>query len=176
MKACENCNRIRINQPYRKISKPRAFVGLIFVYLPILFLPFILLAATLVYIHLRMMGAENLKSLRDFLPAKESHRYSRKSQILYNNAPRAAFWARSRTFWLFNCTWYCPFSVGTLEWTTYLVKTVENWWCPFNHARKEMYKDASIDGSYWHNDANIDLLHPDDRDNPIFSDPSGKET
>ena len=176
MKACESCSRIQINKPYRKISKLRAFVGLIFVYLPIIFLPFILIAAALIYIHLRLMGAQNLKTLKDYLPERSTHRYSYKTQITYKNAPRLAFWARTKTFWLFNCTWYCPFSVGTLEWFTYLVKTVENWWCPFNHARKDEYANASIDVSYWHNTANLDQLHPDDRTNPIFSDQSsGKD-
>lgn len=169
MKTCENCERIAINKPYKKISTARALVGLIFVYLPIVFLPFILLAAAMIYTHLRLIGAQNLKILKDYLPEPESHRYSRKTQITYKNSSRLAIWSRSRTFWLFNCTWYCPFSVGTLEWFAYLVKTVENWWCPFNHSRKHHYAVAQLDGSYWHYDTDINQLHPEDRDNPNYS-------
>ena len=51
------------------------FVGLPFVYLPILTMPFILLGGLMVYVHLRIMGARDLKTLRDFLPPWESHRY-----------------------------------------------------------------------------------------------------
>lgn len=170
MKACERCHRIAIGRNYDRVSIARATVGLIFVYLPILFLPFILAAAGLIYIHLRMMGAQQLKTLRDFLPTPGSHRYGFATQIRFAGAPRLAVWVRMKTFWMFNCTWYCPVSVATLEWTTYLVKTVENWWCPFYHDKKANYMVAAIDRSYWHTADNIGQLHRDDRDSPIFSD------
>ena len=153
MKACENCDRIQIGRNFAQISKTRTFIGLFFVYLPIIFLPFLLLAAATVYLHLRLMGAQNLKTLGSYLPDRASHRYSRKNQIVYRDGPKPAFWSRTKVFWLFNCTWYCPFSVATLEWSTYLVKTVENWWCPFTHDRKENYDIAAIDSSYWHTPA-----------------------
>jgi hypothetical protein len=40
--------------------------------------------------------------------------------------------AQTRLYWILNCTWYCPVSVGLFEWHAYLVKLIENWWCPFN--------------------------------------------
>ena len=55
------------------------------------------------------------------------------------------------------------------EWLTYLVKLVENWWCPFAHENKDNYDDARIDYSYWHDTPNIDQLHPRDRENPIWN-------
>ena len=169
MKACETCDRVVIGREYAKISPVRAFVGLFFVYSPIIFLPFILLAALMVYVHLKILGAKELKSLRDFLTDRSSHRYEYKSQIVYDNAPKIAVWTRSRVYWLFNCTWYCPISVGSLEWFTYLVKVVENWWCPFAHQRKPDYSDAAIDFSYWHNAVDVVKLHDEDRDNPIWN-------
>lgn len=168
MKACETCDRVIIGREYAKISPRRAFFGLLFIYAPIIFLPFILLPASLVYIHLKILGAKDLKTLRDFLPDPATHRYDYKSQIVYENAPAIAVWTRSRLYWLFNCTWYCPVAVGTLEWFTYLVKVVENWWCPFAHERKPEYAHAAIDFSYWHNQVDIVKLHTKDRNNPIW--------
>lgn len=174
MRACQNCDRIIISRRYMRHRKTRTMAGMIFVYIPILFLPFILISAWSVYLHLRITGAENLKTLGDFLPDRASHRYSYKTQITFKGGAKAAIWSRTRAFWIFNCTWYCPFSVGLLEWFAYLVKAVENWWCPFGHARVDAYAGSSIDRSYWHDAANLDQLHPDDRDNPIFADPDGK--
>ncbi len=68
MKACEGCQRVRIGVPFQKVSAPRTFVGVLLIYLPILFMPFILMAALLTYLHLRMMGARDIKPLGDFLP------------------------------------------------------------------------------------------------------------
>jgi len=144
-------------------------LGLPFVYLPILAMPFILLGGALVYIHLRMMGAQNLKTLRDFLPARDSHRYEYKTQVVKNDIHPLARWARTRAYWLFNCTLYCPFSVAALEWTTYLTKAVENWWCPFGHAQKGNYAGSAIDYSFWHVSKDAKKLHPEDRDNPIWN-------
>src|SRR5437667_242172 len=67
-KACESCARIDIGGQYEKVSAWRVFVALPFVYLPVLAMPFILLGGGLVYLHLRLMGARNLKKLHDFLP------------------------------------------------------------------------------------------------------------
>ncbi len=133
-KACASCTRVDIGVHYAKVSPWRVFVGLPFVYLPILVMPFILLGGGLIYIHLRLMGAQNLKTLRDFLPAWDSHRYSYKTQIVKNDCHPLARWSRARAYWIFNCTFYCPFSVASLEWTSYLTKVVEIWWCPFGHA------------------------------------------
>ena len=173
-KACETCERLEIFEGYERISKYRVWLGLPFIYSPIIFLPFILLSAWLVSLHLRMMGAKNLKRLRDFLPDPASHRYSYKSQIVSKRGTTGAYWIRTRLYWIFNCTMYCPFSVGALQWHTYLVKIVENWWCPFHHERKPFYGDAPIDHSYWHDPANVGQLHPDDRDNPIWNEDAGE--
>jgi len=145
-------------------------IGLPFVYFPIIFLPFFLVSAGLIYVHLRFMGARDLSGLGAFLPEKESHRYSFKTQIVRRAGPKAAPWVRTRLFWFFNCTFYCPFSVAVLEWHSYLVKVVENWWCPFAHSRKHHYEAASLDLSYWHAVGEQDLLHPDDRANRIWQD------
>ena len=169
MKTCESCQRVQIGLPSLKVSTLRAFVGTFFIYLPILFMPVIIMTALLVYIHLRMMGALDIKPLTDFLPDWKSHRYRYKSQIVYGAGPKIAFWQRTRAFWFFNCTLYCPLSVGFLEWTAYLVKLVENWWCPFAHGTKHAYSDAPIDYSYWHIAETVKDLHPDDRNNPIWN-------
>ena len=124
MKTCESCRRVQIGEPFQKVSTPRAFLGTFFIYLPILFVPILIMTALLVYIHLRMMGASDIKPLTNFLPTWKSHRYRYKSQIVYSAGSKAAFWQRTRVFWFFNCTLYCPFSVGLLEWTAYLVKLV----------------------------------------------------
>ena len=178
MKTCESCQRVQIGEPFQKTSSLRAFVGTMFIYLPVLFTPVIIMTALLVYIHLRMMGARHIRPLTDFLPDPKSHRYRYKSQIVYRAGPKVAFWERTRVFWLFNCTLYCPFSVGLLEWLAYLVKLVENWWCPFAHGTKHTYADAPIDYSYWHVAETVKELHPDDRNNPIWNQdvaPSGDE-
>jgi hypothetical protein len=168
-KACQSCARIDIGVHYVKISPWRVFAGLPFVYLPILALPIILLGAGLVYVHLRMNGARNLKTLRDFLPAWESHRYRYKTQIVKRDVHPLARWTRTRAYWFFNCTLYCPFSVATLEWAAYLTKAVENWWCPFAHQQKPNYAGSAIDYSFWHSSQDVAQLNPEDRDNPIWN-------
>jgi hypothetical protein len=168
-KACASCDRVAIGVNYKKVSPVRIFFGLFFVYAPILLLPFILLGGLLVYAHLRLIGAENLRTLGSFLPARETHRYSYKTQIVYRDINPLARWARARSFWLFNCTMYCPFSVASLEWTTYLTKVVENWWCPFRHERKPHYAGSAIDYSFWHMSRDVAQLAPEDRDNPIWN-------
>lgn len=168
-KACQACDRIIIRERYVAASKRRVFAGLFFVYTPIVFLPLFMLSGLMVHIHLRMMGARNLKTLRDFMPERKSHRYSYKTQITRDDSPAIAFWNRARAFWIFNCTFYCPTSVAVLEWHTYLVKAVENWWCPFHHERKPHYAGSALDASYWHLSRDVAKLDPQDRDNPIWN-------
>jgi hypothetical protein len=75
-----------------------------------------------------------------------------------------------KLYWILNCTWYCPVSVAVFEWHAYLVKLVENWWCPFTHEKKEGYANAKIDKSFWHiYKEDIVKLTPEDRDNPIWN-------
>lgn len=169
IKACESCERVSIGAGFDEISNTRAFIGLIFVYGPIILLPFVLLAGWLTYLHLRIMGATNLKPLNAFLPDWKTHRYGFKNQIVMDDVNPLAFWCRARVFWIFNCTFYCPVSVAAAAWLTYLVKVVENWWCPFAHDKKPSYGDSSIDYSYWHISADAAKLHLEDRDNPVYN-------
>lgn len=170
MKACAQCERVHIGRRYKKLYSWRVFIGLPLIYLPILFLPFIMLSGLLSYLHLRMMGAKDVRSLPSFLPEKQSFRYHWSDQIVRRNPPSLALWARTRLFWIFNCTWYCPFSVAVLDWHAYLVKVVENFWCPFAHSRKENYAIAAVDQSYWHlNPQDRAQLHFEDRENPIWN-------
>lgn len=172
-KACSGCaaapDRIQIAERYRNASLLRIFVAVVLVFLPVLLLPFSLLIGTLAYFHLRLMGATNLKTLSDFLPDRRTHRYTLKTQVLpAGRVHRTAFYTRLRLYWIVNCTWYCPFSVALFEWQAYLSKAIENWWCPFHHARKDSYDTARLDSSYWHSTGNESRLHPDDRDNSIW--------
>ena len=175
LKACHNCDRIHIGQGFRDASPLRAFFGLFFVYAPIFVLPFVLIGGCLVYIHLKIMGATNLKTLRDFLPDWKSHRYQYKTQIVKEDVYQYAFWARLRAYWIFNCSIYCPLSVAILEWTAYLTKAVENWWCPFHHGKKNEYSNARLDYSYWHISKDIEKLHPEDRQNTIWNHETDKK-
>ena len=76
-----------------------------------------------------------------------------------------------RLFWFYNCGIYCPLSIGLLRYYTYLVKIVENWWCPFYHDKKSDYADAPLDNSFWHiYSKENSKLHEDDKNCPIYTD------
>jgi hypothetical protein len=169
MKSCMQCDRIILGRDFKKQSPLAILVSLPFIYLPIFIIPLSLLSAGMVWVHLRLLGAKNLKTLRDFLPDPATHRYQFKTQIVRSGGIRAAVWTRTRLFWYFNCTMYCPFSVAVYEWHAYLVKAVENWWCPFYHNRKENYQIGSIDASYWHTVGEQEKLDVNDRENPIWN-------
>ena len=169
-KSCAACHhRVAIGEKFKKRN-----IFLLIIGLPLIYIPFFLgvwlifyLAGLSCYWHLKLMGAsKSLKKLRDFMPDPKSHRYSYKTQIT------AGAWyslKRSKLFWLFNCTWYCPISVALLEWCSYLVKVVEVWWCPFHHSKKESY--VPVSQSFWHvNPKNTAKMHSEDRDNPMFVD------
>lgn len=168
-KACETCDRVVIGARYDKVSAGRAFFSMFLIYAPVVLYPFLLLAAAMTYAHLVVSGAKNVKPLGAFMPDWKSHRYHLKNQIVHDDSSPFAPWSRLRLFWIFNCTLYCPLSVATAAWLTYLVKLVENWWCPFAHGTKSTYADAPIDYSYWHVSADAAKLHPDDQDNPIVN-------
>lgn len=162
--------RVSIGENYLKVPFYRILFGVPVVYLPIVLFPFVMLSGWLTYLHLRMIGAKNVFTYRDFLPEKNSYRYNFKTQIIMDKRYFFTFWSRSVIFWMFNCTRYCPYSVALFNWHTYLVKVVENFWCPFSHSKKETYSDAAIDKSYWHqHPANESKLHPEDRQNPIWN-------
>lgn len=170
MKACEACHeRVNIGCNHQKKSVLSRAIGLLFIYLPILTLPFVITSAYLTYFSLKLVGAENVKKWGDFLPDRASHRYELKNQITMDGSFKLSF-AQSKLYWILNCTWYCPYSVGLFEWHAYMVKVVENWWCPFNHSRKNTYTDGAIDKSFWHiYPEEIVKLNPEDRDNVIFN-------
>lgn len=171
MKACDSCaTRVEIGRHHKQVPVWKRAIGLVFVYLPILTLPFIFTSAYLVYFHLHLVGGRNIKKFTDFLPEKTSHRYNFKNQIIMDGTFKASL-AQSRLYWIINCTWYCPVSVAVFEWHAYLVKIVENWWCPFTHDKKEGYSNGAIDQSFWHiYPEDKRKLSPEDRDNPIWND------
>jgi hypothetical protein len=152
-KACEQCRsqRTSIGKRFYTLPAWRRYLGSVLIYLPMFVsLPFVAVGAWVLYAHLRVLGAENLKGYRDFLPDWSTHRYNKLSDQIVFHMDYKAPWASVKAFWMFNCNIYCPLSVGLYEWSTYLVKTVENFWCPFYHNRKETYVDSAIDQSYWH--------------------------
>ncbi|QWF71771.1 hypothetical protein KEF85_04650 [Methylomonas paludis] len=170
MKACESCHeRVNIGCHHKQQPVIARAIGLLFIYLPILTLPFVISSAYLTYWSLKLVGAENVKKWGDYLPSRASHRYNLKNQITMDGSFKFSM-AQSKLFWILNCTWYCPYSVALFEWHAYLVKVVENWWCPFGHDRKDSYVDGAIDQSFWH-------IYPEekaklteaDKNNPIFT-------
>jgi hypothetical protein len=177
MKKCEICGPsgvgggcVVIGKNHRNISYTKRVLGVFLIYLPILTLPFVVISAYISYFHLKLMGGENIKTLKDFLPDRASFRYKMSNQIVMQPGYRFSP-TQSKLFWILNCTWYCPFSVGLFEWHAYLVKLVENWWCPFYHGRKEVnYQEGAIDRSFWHIfPEDVVKLDPQDRDNPIWN-------
>lgn len=175
MKACDSCNvRAEIGKNHQAVPVWQRAIGMVFVYLPIITLPFVFLSGYLTYWHLLLIGGKNIKKFSDFLPARASHRYTMENQITMDASFKASL-SQYKLFWILNCTWYCPVSVAVMEWHAYLVKIVENWWCPFTHSTKESYKDAPIDKSFWHiYPEDMVKLEKDDRDNPIWNEDISK--
>lgn len=172
-KACEQCrcDRVTIGDAYYEVSPWRRYIGTMLIYVPLFVsVPFVILGTLVISAHLRLLGARNLKTFWDFVPGWSTHRYSKLSdQITFKMDPTAP-WTNSKLFWMFNCNYYCPLSVALYEYNTYLVKMVENFWCPFFHERKQDYADAAIDKSYWHIlPENVEKLHPEDRDCKIWN-------
>ena len=164
-------DRIKIGNNFPNQPVLRIVVGVPLIYLPIITsIPFVIICAFIVKSHLKLMGAENIRPYWDFVPHWISHRYRYDEQITYSTG---SHWYNLRSFrwyWVFNCKLYCPLSVALFRYVSYLVKIVENWWCPFEHDQKCEYKEAAIDKSYWHLHAQEQVrLHPDDRTNPLWS-------
>lgn len=156
-----------LRQPYWKI-----LVGVPLIYLPLLItIPFAVITVLLVRLHLTYIGAANLRTYGSFVPEWVSHRYGYANQITYTTGAAWYNLRGYRLYWLFNCKLYCPLSVALFSYLSYLVKVVENWWCPFVHDKKYDYAEGAIDRSYWHlHPAERERLHPDDRDNPLWND------
>lgn len=153
-----------VKQPYWKI-----LLAIPLIYLPILTtVPFLVLGLLLVRLHLKYVGGMNLRSYREFVPSWVSHRYRYDNQVTWKCGSLNI--CAYRFFWFFNCKLYCPLSVALFEYGNYLVKIVENWWCPFHHDKKVNYAVGAVDQSFWHAyPDNRVQLHPDDQDNPMWN-------
>ena len=167
--------RVQIGCNFQQHPRWKFLAGVPLIYIPILIgiLPLIV-CAFLVRTHLTLVGGHQLKSYwEDFAPSWVSHRYTRENQILperlFDRYGFLAWIAKSKFFWLFNCKLYCPLSVALLAYVLYLVKIVEQWWCPFSHDKKVAYADVPIDKSLWHAAGDGSLLHPDDKENPSWN-------
>ena len=171
-KPLDGQDRVIIGQNYAKTPLWKLALGVPIIYAPIVTsIPFAAVAVWLVKKHLNMVGARNLKKYSDFLPDWVSHRYNYENQIVLKDT-RTKYLAaicKTKTFWIFNCKMYCPLSVALFSYLAYLVKIVENWWCPFNHNKKHTYKDGAIDYSFWHIADEKNLLHKDDLNNAIWN-------
>jgi hypothetical protein len=153
-----------VNQPLWKV-----IIGVPLIYLPIIAtIPFVAIGVFLVKTHLSLVGGMEILSYWDFVPSWISHRYRNKDQPTIDISRFHP--AHYRFFWVFNCKLYCPLSVALFRYAAYLVKIVENWWCPFAHGRKKDYAEGAIDKSFWHMfPEELEKLHPDDRKNPTWN-------
>lgn len=170
-----NTTRVQIGCGFQEHPRWKFLAGVPLIYLPILvgLLPMII-CALLIRTHLTLVGGHHLKSYWvDFVPSWVSHRYTRESQIipnrLFERYRELAWIAKSKLFWVFNCKLYCPLSIALIAYLLYLVKIVEQWWCPFDHDKKATYTDVPIDKSFWHAAGDENLLHPEDRENPSWN-------
>jgi hypothetical protein len=121
-------------------------------------------------LHLKMAGATNMKTYRSFLPDSKSSSYGMGSpgamlpNTWFSGLPNTNSWIAKYSGFLAQCT-------ALFNWHAYLVKLVENWWCPFHHNRKDPhYRAGAINQSFWHlYPEDLIKLAPDDRDNPIWN-------
>jgi hypothetical protein len=172
MQEVKAMERVIIGSNFANQPTWKKFIGVPLIYLPIITtVPFVLIGVILVRTHLKFVGGMNIRPYRDFVPAWISHRYHWGNQIIYSTGATWHNLRAYRFYWIFNCKLYCPLSVGLFRYASYLVMIVENWWCPFGHDKKETYREAAIDKSYWHlHFQERQRLHPEDRDNPIWND------
>ena len=163
--------RVEIGKNFDKQPSWKVKIGVPLIYIPILItVPFIVIGILFVKSHLRFVGAKGIKPFSDFIPNWASHRYKYNNQIIHGDKKNWTNLRSYRFYWIFNCKIYCPLSVAMFRYMAYLVKIVENWWCPFDHDKKEDYKSSSIDYSYWHIDENEkSKLHENDRENSIWN-------
>lgn len=163
--------RVEIGRNFRKIPLWKLIIGIPLIYIPaIITVPFAIIGLILTRCHLIFLGAKNLKCYKDFVPERRSFRYTLKNQITMRGEQGFNIWVRSKLFWFYNCGIYCPYTVALFEYLTYLIKVVENWWCPFYHDKKTNYADAPIDKSFWHISSEKTKLHKDDLNCKIWSD------
>ena len=169
-----NMNRVRIGCNYKKQPFWKMALGVPLIYLPIITtVPFVVVGVLLVKTHLKYVGGMDIKSYWDFVPSWDSHRYGNTEQPTINISRFHP--AHYRIFWVLNCKRYCPLSVALFSYAAYLVKIVENWWCPFAHDRKQNYAEGAIDMSFWHVDPDeLIKLNPEDKQNPIWNEKGGR--
>jgi len=99
-------------------------------------IPFILIGANLVMVHLKWLGGHDIKKRSEFAEEDGGN-----------------------------------YTSSLLNWTGYVVEIIENWWCPFNHEKKDSYYRGALDSSFWHIFPKYVVeLASRDRENPIFSD------
>jgi len=169
-------NRVRIGAGFLRQPYWRLLLGVPVIYLPLLTtVPFLIIGVSLVRLHLWMIGATDVRRYWDFVPAWISHRYRNDQHVYYVGGTGRWNIVRARFFWVFNCKLYCPLSVALCAYGAYLVKVVENWWCPFAHEAKPSYAEGASDQSFWHTcPTELEKLHPEDRDNPIWNEDADK--
>lgn len=170
-------DRVKIGCNYMTQPTWKVILGVPLIYFPLFTtIPFVAIGVLLVRTHLKWIGGMNIRSYWEFVPDWISHRYRYSDQITYTTG---AHWYNLRAhkfYWVFNCKLYCPLSVALFRYMAYLVKIVENWWCPFDHNQKHEYREGAIDQSYWHlHDAERVKLHPDDLNNPIWNEDAQQE-
>jgi len=164
-------DRVKIGENFDDQPIWKIIIGVPLIYLPLIFsIPFVAICVFLVKSHLKLMGAKNIRPYRDFVPDWFSFRYKYSDQIVYSTGAKPYNLRHYRWYWIFNCKLYCPLSVALFRYITYLVKIVENWWCPFGHDKKTEYDEGAIDKSFWHlHEQERARLHPDDRENPMWN-------
>lgn len=168
--------RVIIGRNFAQQPAWKRYLGVPLVYLPLVFtIPFMLVGVILIRSHLHFVGGMNIRSYWSFTPTWLSHRYRNAEQPIFHTDTTRWQFRAYRWFWVFNCKLYCPLSVALFSYSVYLVKIVENWWCPFGHDKKSDYSEGAIDQSYWHIfPAEYAALHPEDRDNIIWNDLASK--
>jgi hypothetical protein len=168
--------RVKIGSNYLDQPLLKIMIGVPLIYLPIITtVPFLLIGILLVKTHLKWVGGTEIRSYWDFVPSWTSHRYNHANQITYSTGAAWYNLRATKWYWIFNCKLYCPLSVALFSYAAYLVKIVENWWCPFGHDRKHEYACSAIDKSYWHlHEKERQKLHYDDLNNPIWNEDAEK--
>lgn len=143
--------RVIIGENYYNQPAWKRMLGVPFIYVPLFTtVPFVILGVLLIRFHLKYICGMNIRGYWSFVPGWISHRYQYNNQITcHTDATRYQLRAY-RWYWIFNCKLYCPMSVALFRYSAYLVKIVENCWCPFYHDKKYEYRDGTIDQSYWH--------------------------
>jgi len=170
-------DRVLIGRNYIDQPAWKRYLGIPLIYAPLLTtIPFVITGILLVKFHLKYVGGMDIRPYWSFVPSWVSHRYQYDNQITFDSKNTWFQFQGYRWYWIFNCKVYCPMSVALFRYITYLVKIVENWWCPFHHDKKHEYLEGAIDQSFWHiHQEEKQKLHTEDRENPLWNDEAGKD-